>query len=776
MRDAADTRVSHTDVVCGMTPNADTPHRAEHDGALYLFCGERCADRFRADPARYLDASDDTGPVDDDRIYTCPMHPEIRQIGPGPCPDCGMALEPAAISLDAPPNPELADFGRRLRWAVALTVPVFLLAMGEMIPGRPLDRLVPPPWQPWLQFALATPVVAWCGGVFFRRGWTSFTTGQLNMFSLIAVGTGAAWAFSVVGLVAPGVLPPSMLGPSGHAPIYFESAAVIVTLVLVGQVLELRARDRTGSALRELLRLAPDTATRVSADGGEQDVALDAVRSGDRLRVRPGDRVPVDGCVERGESAIDESMLTGEPVPIPKTAGDAVIGGTLNGNGTFIMIAQSVGQETMLARIVNQVADAQRSRAPAQQVADRVAAVFVPIVFGVALLAFGTWWAFGPDPALAHAVVAAVSVLIIACPCALGLATPMSVMVAMGRGAKEGVLFRDAEALERLRDVDALVVDKTGTLTEGRPEVTRSADLGEVPESVWLAAAASLERGSAHPLADAVVRAAEARGLALSEPDQFESEIGRGIRGAVGGRRISVGSRAFVLDEGASADALAPGLASEPEDGGTVIAVAVDDRPAGLLTLRDPLKESAGPSLDALRAAGVEIFMATGDGAAAAADIASRVGIPETHVRSRLLPDEKNDWVAALQSQGRVVAMVGDGVNDSPALARADIGIAMGTGSDVALHTAAVTLLGGDLAGLLRARRLSEATARNLRQNLAFAFGYNAAGVPIAAGALYPLTGWLLSPMIAALAMSASSISVIANALRLRRAGTDSGA
>ena len=762
---------SQTDPVCGMTVAPDSPHRGHHDGTPYLFCSAGCAARFRTDPERYLSPPETASDAiaADDRTYTCPMHPDVQQIGPGACPDCGMALEPASITLDAPPNPELADFTRRLRWSVALTVPVFVLAMGEMIPGRPLDRIVPPAWQPWLQLALATPVVLGCGSVFFSRGIASFRTGRLNMFSLIAVGTGVAWLTSLVALVAPNLFPPSFRRMDGSVPIYFESAAVIVTLVLVGQVLELRARERTGSALRSLLRLAPETALRVGSDGVESEIALAAVQAGDRLRVRPGDSVPVDGVIDQGESAVDESMLTGEPVPVLKTPGDAVVGGTLNGNGSFLMLAERVGEETMLSRIVNQVADAQRSRAPAQQVADRVASFFVPAVFGVAVLALVVWAWVGPEPRFAHGIVAAVSVLIIACPCALGLATPMSIMVAMGRGAEAGVLFRDAEALERLQTVDALVIDKTGTLTEGKPEVIQLTTIGAEPEATWLAAAASLERGSAHPLADAIVRAATFRGVRLHEPGEFESEIGRGIHGEVEGRRVVIGSPEFLGERGISSDALRE-EADRALATATLIAVAIDDEPAGVLALADPIKSSAAPAIEALAAAGIDVFLATGDGAGAARAVAGALGIPEDHIRWQLMPDEKNELIAALQASGHVVAMAGDGVNDAPALARADVGIAMGTGSDVALHAAAVTLLGGDLGGLLRARRLSEATARNLRQNLAFAFGYNAAGVPLAAGALFPFTGWLLSPMIAALAMSLSSVSVIANALRLRGA------
>ena len=753
-----------------MTVQPDSPHRVEYAGESYRFCGAGCATRFTADPGRYLEPADaPPAPVaaSDDRVYTCPMHPAVQQIGPGACPDCGMALEPAAITLDAPPNPELVDFKKRLFWSVVLTVPVFVLAMGEMIPGRPLDRIVPPAWQPWLQLLLATPVVLGCGSVFFSRGLTSFRTGRLNMFSLIAVGTGVAWLASLAALVAPDLFPPSFRQGDGSVPVYFESAAVIVTLVLVGQVLELRARERTGSALRSLLRLAPETARRIDRDGVESEVALSEVQAGDTLRVRPGDRVPVDGAILRGESAIDESMITGEPVPVLKTPGDAVVGGTLNGNGSFVMTAQRVGAATMLSRIVNQVADAQRTRAPAQQLADRVSAVFVPTVFAVALLALFAWMSFGPEPRLAHGLVAAVSVLIIACPCALGLATPMSIMVAMGRGAEAGVLFRDAEALERLQAVDTLVVDKTGTLTEGRPEVVRLATLAESPEATWLRMAASLERGSAHPLADAIVRAATSRGLELEEPGAFESRVGRGIEGLVEGHRVMIGSPEFVEGSGASSAALREEAARLGADA-TVIAVAIDGVPAGVLALADPVKPTAAPAIEALRRAGIDVHLATGDGPGAARAVGERLGLPSDRVRSQLMPEDKNDLIAALKAEGRVVAMAGDGVNDAPALARADVGIAMGTGSDVALHAAAVTLLGGDLGGLVRARQLSQATARNLRQNLAFAFGYNAAGVPVAAGALFPFTGWLLSPMIAALAMSLSSVSVIANALRLR--------
>jgi Cu+-exporting ATPase len=765
MQAEAGTVAEAIDPICGMTVGTDGPHQSVHEDVRFHFCNPRCKERFDADPAAALIARHAPPDLDDRRPHVCPMHPDVSEMGPGACPDCGMALEPAEITAELPPNPELADFRMRLGIAMALTVPLFILAMGEMIPGEPLTSWLPQPWMPWLQLALATPVVLGCGSVFFARGLQSIRTGRLNMFTLIAIGTGVAWGASVAAVVIPEMFPASFRNPDGSVAVYFESAAVIVTLVLVGQVLELRARERTGSAIRSLLRLAPDTALRLEASG-DVPVALDQVRVGDSLRVRPGDRVPIDGRIVTGESLVDQAMVTGEPIPVHKAPGDPVIGGTVNGDGAFVMQAESVGAETLLARIVAQVAEAQRSRAPAQRLADNVSAIFVPAVLLVAVAALALWWALGPEPRLAHGLLAAVSVLIIACPCALGLATPMSIMVAMGRGAQQGVLFRDAEALEQFHRIDTLIVDKTGTLTEGRPSVDELIGLGEAPAAHWLAAAASLEQSSAHPLAAAVVAAARERSLELDEPAQVENAPGRGVSGEVGAERVAVGQLPFLADQGADIEEAAPAAASLGAAGRTVIGVALDGQVVGLLAIGDAIKAATGDTLAAL-ASDVTVVIATGDSQEAAALVGKQLGIEQVH--ARLLPADKHALVRRFQEEGHIVAMVGDGINDAPALAQADVGIAMGTGSDVALESAAVTLVGGEFGGIARAWRLSERTGSNLRQNLAFAFGYNAIGVPLAAGVLFPWTGILLSPMIAAAAMSLSSISVIANALRLRR-------
>ena len=756
------------DPVCGMEVDTDGPHRHAHAGIVYHFCNPRCRERFVADPERFLDPTPAAPDPDDPRLYTCPMHPEVEQVGPGACPLCGMALEPAEVTLDGPENPELADFRRRFAVSVALTLPLFALSMGDMLPGRPLAGLVPASAMPWVQLALATPVVLWGGGVFFARGLASLRTGHLNMFTLIALGTGAAWGTSVLAVTLPEIFPASFHDMSGRPALYFESAAVIVTLVLLGQLLELRARERTGSAIRSLLGLAPATALRVDADGEAHEVAIASIVAGDLVRVRPGERVPVDGVVREGTSAVDESMLTGEPMPVEKHPGVRVVGGTLNGNGSFVLEADRVGRDGLLARIVQQVAEAQRSRAPVQAVADRVAGIFVPTVVGVAVLAFALWAALGPEPRLAHALLAALSVLIIACPCALGLATPMSIMVAMGRGAREGVLFRDAEALERLRDVDTLVVDKTGTLTLGQPTLSEIVTFGDDAPGELLAVAASLEARSEHPLAAAVVAEARERELALLPVRDFRSETGRGIEGDVDGRRVAIGSEAFLATRGVAVDGLERAAEGFRAQGHTVVLVAVAGTAAGLLAVADPIKETTADALAALRETGIRVVVATGDGAATADVVARRLGIDAVH--AGLLPADKRALVERLQETGARVAFAGDGTNDAPALAQADVGIAMGTGTDVAMESAGVTLVRGDLRGIARARRLSRATVANVRQNLAFAFGYNALGVPIAAGALYPWLGWLLDPMIAAAAMSLSSISVIGNALRLRHA------
>jgi Cu+-exporting ATPase len=761
------------DPVCGMTAKPDTPHRAEHGGRLWLFCSARCAERFRAEPERFLAAAPAPAPAPPPtpsgvtRRYTCPMHPEIVRDGPGDCPLCGMALEPMELSAEAEDDPELRDMERRFRVSLALTLPVFLLAMGDMLPGAPVGHALGRGAR-WLQLGLATPVVLWGGLPFFRRGLASLRT-RLNMFSLIALGTGAAWAYSVLATLAPGLFPDSFRGHGGEVEIYFEAAAVIVTLVLLGQVLELRARSRTGAAIRALLGLAPRSARRLREGGAEEEVPIDAVQAGDRLRVRPGEKVPVDGVVLEGRSSVDESMVSGEPLPVEKGPGEPVIGATLNGSGSFVMRAERVGRETLLARIVQLVSEAQRSRAPIQRLADQVAGWFVPAVIGAAAATFVVWASVGPEPRLAHALVSSVAVLIIACPCALGLATPMSIMVASGRGAAAGVLFRSAEAIERMRSVDTLVIDKTGTLTEGKPALAAVVPEPGFGEDELLRLAAGIERGSEHPLAAALVAGAAQRGLALAEAEGFEARPGKGVLGRVEGRSVALGNRALFAELGIDAAPFAERADALRREGRTAAFVAVDGRAAGLVAVADPLKASAPEAIAALREEGLRIVMLTGDSRVTAEAVARRLGLDE--VEAEVLPAQKAEVVRRLQAEGRVVAMAGDGINDAPALAAADVGIAMGTGSDVALENAGVTLVKGDLRGIVRARRLSRATLRNIRQNLFFAFAYNALGVPVAAGLLYPFFGVLLSPMIAAAAMSLSSVSVIANALRLRRVG-----
>jgi P-type Cu+ transporter len=694
------------------------------------------------------------------------MHPEVRQVGPGSCPICGMALEPLDVTAETGPNPELADMTRRFWVGLALALPVFALEMGGHLLS--LHASLPRQVSNWLQLLLATPVVLWAGRPFFERGWASLKSRNLNMFTLIALGTGVAWAYSVVATLAPGVFPAGFRGHDGSVAVYFEAAAVITVLVLLGQVLELRARERTSGAIRALLDLAPKTARRVREDGGDEEVTLDLVQTGDRLRVRPGERVPVDGAVLEGASAVDESMVTGEALPVEKAPGAKVIGGTLNGRGGFVMRAEKVGKETMLARIVQMVAEAQRSRAPIQRLADQVSGWFVPVVIAVAALAFAAWWAFGPSPALAYGLIAAVSVLIIACPCALGLATPMSIMVGVGRGAGLGVLIKNAEALERLEKVDTLVVDKTGTLTEGRPTVTAIVPLDGRGEADLLRLAATLERASEHPLAAAIVKAAEERGIAPGSAAGFRSVTGKGVVGTVDGVEVALGNRALMEELKVDIAEAAARAAELRGEGATVMYVAAGGVPTGLVAVADPVKASTPAALEALRRAGVRIVMLTGDNRTTAEAVAKRLGIDE--VEAEVLPEQKSAVVRRLKEQGRVVAMAGDGVNDAPALAAADVGIAMGTGTDVAIESAGVTLVKGDLAAIARARRLSRLTMRNIRQNLFFAFVYNALGVPVAAGVLYPALGLLLSPVIAAAAMALSSVSVIANALRLRAA------
>ncbi|MDB5423384.1 MAG: copper-translocating P-type ATPase [Phenylobacterium sp.] len=697
-------------------------------------------------------------------IYTCPMHPQVRQAGPGVCPICGMALEPETVTADSGPNRELADMSRRFWIALVLTVPVFALEMGGHLID--LHALIAPKLSNWVQFALATPVVVWAGAPFFARGWASLRTRNLNMFTLIAMGVGVSWLYSVAGVLTPGAFPPSLRGHDGSVPVYFEAAAVITVLVLLGQVLELRAREQTSGAIRALLDLAPKTARRIRPDGSDEEVALSDVIVGDRLRVRPGEKVPVDGELIEGRVAIDESMVTGESMPVTKAAGDKVVGGSINKTGGFVMLAEKVGADTLLAQIVQMVAQAQRSRAPIQRMADRVSGWFVPAVIAAALAAFAAWAVVGPEPRFAYALVAAVSVLIIACPCALGLATPMSIMVGVGRGARAGVLIKNAEALERLEKIDTLVIDKTGTLTEGRPAVTQIRPAADQDESELLRLAASLERASEHPLADAIVRAAADRGLALSEPSAVDSPVGRGLTGLVEDRRLLLGSGSFLREQGVDTAALDAEAEALRADGATAIFAAVDGKLAGVFAIADPIKPTTPEAVRALQAQGVRLVMMTGDNRTTALAVARQLGIDD--VEAEVLPQQKAAVVEKLRSEGRRVAMAGDGVNDAPALAAAEVGIAMGAGSDVAIESAGVTLLKGDLQGLVKARRLSRAVMGNIRQNLFFAFAYNLAGVPLAAGVLYPGFGLTLSPQVAALAMALSSVSVIGNALRLR--------
>jgi Cu+-exporting ATPase len=755
------------DPVCGMTVDPHTtPHRHQHDGQNYYFCSGGCRSKFIAGPVKYLSPiTPASKPAPAGTIYTCPMHPQIRQVGPGACPICGMALEPEIAGAEDSPNPELADMTRRFWIALALTVPVFALEMGAHIFGAHswLDRTL----SNALQLAFATPVVLWAGSPFFMRGWQSLLTRNLNMFTLIAMGTGVAWLYSVIATVAPGIFPAAFRGHDGAVAVYFEAAAVITVFVLLGQVLELKARAATSGAIRALLDLQPKVARRVRTDGSDEEVALDVIEAGDLLRVRPGEKIPVDGEIVEGRSAIDESLVTGESMPASKGPGAKVIAGTLNQTGSFILRAEKVGRDTLLAQIVRMVAQAQRSRAPIQRLADRVAAWFVPLVILVALAAFAAWAAFGPEPRFAYGVVAAVSVLIIACPCALGLATPMSIMVGVGRGAQAGVLIKNAAALERMENVDTLVVDKTGTLTEGKPKVTVIVPAQGFDENEELRLAAGVERASEHPLAAAILTAAAERNIALAPASEFDSPAGKGVVGTVEGRRVALGSSAFLTEFKIATDALAADAERLRRDGATAIFVAVDGKLTGVIAIADPVKPTTPDALKALMADGVRVVMLTGDNRTTAQAVARLLGIGE--VEAEVLPAQKAKAIERLRVEGRVVAMAGDGVNDAPALAAADVGIAMGTGTDIAIESADITLLKGDLAGIVRARRLSAAVMRNIRQNLFLAFVYNAAGVPIAAGLLYPLTGLLLSPAIAAAAMALSSVSVVGNALRLRR-------
>jgi Cu+-exporting ATPase len=795
---------AYKDPVCGMTVKPDSPLRHEHAGKTYLFCNPKCMAKFSADPEKYLHPApaepevaipgavyicpmdpevreskpgscpicgmalepENALPQPDVTEYFCPMHPEVVRDEPGACPKCGMALEPRTVAARED-NPELEDMSRRMWIGVALAVPVFVMSMSADMAMGFVPQMISFTHLQWIEFLLATPVVLWCGWPFFQRGWASVVNWHLNMFTLIALGVGVAWTYSVVGTFLPDIFPASLRREDGTLPIYFEAAAVITVLVLLGQVLELKARSRTNTAIKLLLGLAPKTARIVRAGGKEEDIKLEQVQVGDVLRVRPGEKIPVDGQVVEGSSSVDESMVTGEPIPVEKVAGERLIGATINGTGGLLMRAEKVGTHTLLAQIIHMVSEAQRSRAPIQRLADTVSGYFVPIVVSIALLAFAVWMIWGPEPRFAHAIVAAVSVLIIACPCALGLATPISIMVGTGRGATAGVLIKNAEALEIMEKVDTLVTDKTGTLTEGKPKLTSVVALTGFQDNDILQLGASLERASEHPLADAIVRGAEARSLALSEVKEFQSVSGKGITGLVAGRKVAIGNQKLFEEQGIEMGELLQRADALRAEGQTVMFVAVDGKPAGLIGVADPIKESTLEAVRALQAAGLELVMLTGDSKATADVVAKKLGIKR--VVAEVLPEQKAEIVKQLQAEGRIVAMAGDGINDAPALAQAQVGIAMGTGTDVAMQSAGVTLVKGDLNGIVRARRLSQATMRNIRQNLFFAFVYNMLGVPVAAGLLYPFFGLLLSPIIAAAAMSFSSVSVITNALRLGR-------
>jgi Cu+-exporting ATPase len=770
---ATETDQEVVDPVCGMTITpADSVGVVDHRGHTYYFCNDSCLERFKADPESFVGAAagrDRAGvAADPEAEYTCPMHPDVRQKGPGSCPICGMALEPVHVSLDEQPNEELVDMTRRFWWSLALTVPILLVMVDEFLPGQPVHARIDGQSLNWVELALATPVVLWGGWPFFVRGWASLVSRNLNMFTLIALGVAAAYGFSIVATLAPDLFPHSFR-MGGAVAVYFEPAAAIVVLVLLGQVLELRARSRTGTAIRNLLGLAPKTARRIDATGAEHDVPLADVYVKDRLRVRPGERIPVDGSVIDGATSVDESMVTGEPIPVEKTSGDKVTGGTVNGTGTIVIEAQRVGSDTLLAQIVRMVSDAQRSRAPIQRVADTVAAWFVPLVVVTAIVTFIVWSLVGPEPRLAYALVNAIAVLIIACPCALGLATPMSIMVGTGRGAEAGVLFRNAEALELLEQMTTLVVDKTGTLTEGKPRLVTVTMAPQAPldETALLHLAASLESVSEHPLADAIVTGARERGVALAPVQQFASITGKGVTGRIDGRVVAIGNLRYLDDLGVDPGGMRARADALRLHGQTVVFVVVDHAAAGLIGVADPVKATTREAIDALHREGVKVVMLTGDNRTTAEAVAKTVGIDI--VEADVLPDQKAAVVKRLQERGERVAMAGDGINDAPALAQAHVGIAMGTGTDIAMESADLTLVKGDLRGIVRARRLSRATMKNIRQNLFFAFAYNVLGVPIAAGVLYPALGLLLSPMIASAAMTFSSVSVIANALRLRK-------
>ena len=808
-----DAKQTYIDPVCGMTVEPESsPGQVEHEGSTYYFCSTLCAEKFNADPTKYISAApaqthehhhhheethsegsayvcpmcpevreEKPGPcpscgmaLEPETVtlekaveWTCPMHPEVVQDGPGSCPVCGMALEPREVTLDEEANPELVDMSRRFWVSVALSAPLLFMVMWEMFAGSPIINILSGTIGNWVQLVLATPVVLWGGWPFFQRGWNSIFRRSLNMFTLIALGTGVAYLYSIVATIFPSIFPPAFRGEGGEVAVYFEAAAVITSLVLLGQLLELRARSQTSSAVKALLKLAPNNARIVREDGREETIPLSQVMAGDRLRVRPGEKVPVDGAVVDGSSSVDESMVTGEPIPVAKGEGDTVTGGTINGTGSFIMEAKRVGSDTLLARIVKMVSEAQRSRAPIQRLADVVASYFVPIVVGVSVVTFIVWSLFGPEPALVFALVNAVAVLIIACPCALGLATPMSVMVGLGRGASAGVLIKNAEVLETMEKVDTVVVDKTGTLTEGRPRLTSILNISDKSEDELLGLAASLEQGSQHPLAEAIVSAAQEGGVELFPVDDFESFTGKGISGNVDGHEVSIGNRTLFEELGIDLGSVQEAMDEHSRKGETVVYLAINRKLAGLLGVSDPIKATTSEAIEALHKVGIRVVMLTGDNAITAQAVADQLGLDQ--VVAEVLPDGKSNVIKRLQDEGRFVAMAGDGINDAPALAQAQVGIAMGSGTDVAIESAGITLVKGDLRGIVKARRLSKASMRNIRQNLFWAFIYNTLGVPIAAGILFPFFGLLLSPMIAAAAMSFSSVSVIGNALRLRR-------
>jgi P-type Cu+ transporter len=762
------------DPVCGMMidPTTAKGGHTELNGETYYFCNPKCKTKFEAEPSKYLNPIvEQTKKVDAEAIYTCPMHPEIRQKGPGNCPICGMALEPDEVSLEEVENPELTDFTKRLKVSIPLTIPLLILAMSDLIPGQPVQHAIPAWINAGIQFLLATPVVLWGGLPFFERGWASVKSKNFNMFTLIALGTGVAYLFSLVGTFFPSLFPESLKLHGGMVPLYFEAAAVITALVLLGQVLELRARSQTGNAIRALLGLAPKTARKIKSDGTEEDIPVEHIHVGDLLRVRPGEKIPVDGQITEGHSSVDESMITGESIPVEKNKDDLVTGATVNGTGSLVMKATKVGSDTLLSQIVKMVSQAQRSRAPIQKLADTVSGYFVPAVIAIALITAAVWYFIGPEPRLTHAIINAVAVLIIACPCALGLATPMSIMVGTGKGASLGVLIKNAEALERLEKITTLVVDKTGTLTLGKPKLAIVKTLNGFSESDALSAVASLEKSSEHPLAEAIVQGAIDRKLKIESVSEFESITGMGVKGKVQNRTILVGNRKLLEKFGVEAGELSEIAKELQSTGHGAMLAAIDGKPAAVIAVKDPVKESAKPAIEYFHSKGIKVVMVTGDNRHTAEVVAREMGID--HVEAEVLPQQKNEIIQKLKSEGQIVAMAGDGINDAPALAQADVGIAMGTGTDVAMESAGVTLVKGDLIGIVRAHKLSQATMKNIRQNLLFAFGYNVLGVPLAAGVLYPMFGLLLSPMIASLAMSLSSVSVVGNALRLRRQRID---